>query len=115
MTDLHARILAELDRRDAAAAAVGERWGLTFGWDELVDEHLPESVAAYTKTASPADALRRYTAARRALERHEQADPWRSFCAYSREGVLWPCEDIRDLARSLGINPSGTEGEPHDQ
>ena len=111
MADLHTRITAEIERREEAArdaeSFCPSPWRRD--GDRVIDSSGHVVVTTYTGVvdhvapADPADALRRYAHYRRILERHEQVDPWRSFCSYCHEGVLWPCEDVRDIAEALNV------------
>lgn len=132
MPDLHARLLAELDRLQQLAEAATP-WvaypseavpheiqygdfgpgivGTTMG--EWEDSEQGRCDAAFVRSvANPADALRRYAAARRVLNRHRRVSHGvrygrRGACATCRGAsgwnVGWPCPDIEDLAASLGI------------
>lgn len=140
-TDLSTRILAELDRRTKAAEAASPGpWRIDDEDDDTVVLAVDDEVAAQAYALSgrqqrataehialhdPADALRRYAAARRVLERHQpdnelpiNAKFWECVvcsveieCNSDRVGthyhtVLWPCPEILDLCASLGIEVS---------
>lgn len=66
--------------------------------------------AEHMVTHDPADALLRYARDRKVLERHERDHIYDEYvwsCVRCTDGdcvaVEWPCDDIRDLAESLGV------------
>lgn len=82
-----------------------------------------EETAEHIALHDPADAQRRYAVARQVLKRHRPVDPatadprmdavvrtfWGPQCSHGRnpgeyqELVLYPCVELRDLAKSLGV------------
>lgn len=136
---LHGRIEAELDRREAIAkAAVCEAWTVAERYGEVevvtvarharyVGDQSPEAHsvvqagdfhpavnptdAIHIALHDPADALRRYAAARRVLARHRPI-LWESLtgerrCA--RCGDTLDCPEIADMADSLGLSTTSEE------
>lgn len=93
------------------------------------DPPQPAVVAEYIAAHGPADALRRYAAARRVLDRH-QPEHWGTdedrtddgpitckHCGWDEEaypGDLgetdYPCHEVIDVADSLGIDTGSTHG-----
>ncbi len=80
----------------------------THGWRVLDAEGVPvayglsEYDADHMALHDPADALAEVEHMRGILARHQIADPFRSFCG-AHESELWPCAEIRALARRLGV------------
>lgn len=157
MTDLHAQLLAEVQRRlDIARAAAAGPWSIhtagtgirsstPYAWvlrpdgAPIAERHNGGTVADVEHIAlhDPADAVRRYEADLRRLERHvrsegrphliarRNAEPdWRCMrCGIAeieaaasaaceaqyvcRCGELYPCPEVRDLAASLGVEVTG--------
>lgn len=120
MTDLHARLKVELDRRLAVANAAA------VGWDSAVriqlnhalgDAELADAIVAYLDVHDPADAIRRYTGELEVLERHSPATDQPDQCRWCYSDAhddyqLWPCPEIRSLASRLGmpLTAPGTPG-----
>ncbi len=118
--DLVGAMRAELDRLEADACdAQREARGPWFAWDDAVwhypkvavgGQPFPVRVAEappacrrlIAAVASPDVVLRRIERDRRVIERHGEDDvvPACQCCA-----LPWPCEDLLDTARSLGIDP----------
>ena len=144
--NLHELLVAEVQRRlEVVRAATGRHWYSNGGWEirtvpvgdvEAADppfwflvarpgEQRQSAWADFRHIAlhDPADAVRRYEADLRRLERHaprvEPASRYRpeivecEHCAslcHSRSGLgcetpdaPWPCDEIADLAASLGM------------
>jgi hypothetical protein len=128
MTDLHARLKAELDRRLAVAGAAEAdapspwRYGIasprydaimdrTRSWTFTFAHHYEPStfVVAHVELHDPADAIRRYTGELEVLERHmpTDRDKWRYGIVCSgcpNDAVTYPCNETRDLAFRLGVS-----------
>lgn len=122
VSSLHERIAAELDRREEMARAVpylaAKMWdNRTQGVGALAarrhwTDEAAEAIEACARLHEPADALRRYAAARRVLDRHKAVEwdegdvgCWHCSGQDAVEGIAfaWPCPEIRDLAASLGL------------
>lgn len=120
MSTLHERLLAEIERRERTALGHSdepEQWTYHAGdavirdgdgWEVTSD--LAERHARHVELHDPADALRRYARDRKVLERHERDHIYDEYvwsCVRCTDGDLvaveWPCDDIRDLAESLGV------------
>lgn len=115
----YALLKAELKRREritTRAALRSESYMVTVHGSEVAQEALDD----FTDLHTPADALYRYEAAHRVLERHTpplsvpKHDPGPyscTVCSYRDDQepsrsrwVSWPCEEIRDLAASLRVD-----------
>lgn len=104
MSDLHERLLAEVQRRlDAANAYDGSCAGN--------HRHCGDECEEYQAIHDTIDAIRRYEADLRRLERHHPrlvalCVPVCGRCHPAEPGTgngLWPCDEVRDLAASLGV------------
>ena len=124
---LHDRLLAEVERRKAlAAAAMPGPWEFyKAAHDVCVQSADRQWVIYYTSAADtadevarqladaafiaahdPADALRRYERDLKTLARHyESMHDWGGG-ACSDDAKDWPCEDILDLATGLDVEVS---------
>ena len=127
MTDLHTRTRAEVERRlTVARAATPGPWELGDAWLQagvladrfgpgrcaycnlgedysvVVGPNIAEPDAAHIVLHDPADAIRRYEHALKVLDRHVAIDS--PSCSWCEQGLLAPCDEIRDLAVSLGID-----------
>jgi hypothetical protein len=127
VSDLHERLLAEVQRRLDVARGGGGRglnWRVGVADQEgrvehdgedifpvVYDEGYPtEDEACHIALHDPADAIRRYEADLRRLERHRPGVNGR-YCddeacsGAARDGLIinWPCDEVRDLAASLGV------------
>jgi hypothetical protein len=136
---LRDRIRAEIERRQAVAqAAMPGPWrfnvyGIEFeAWSiaahsvvgrcfEVVGQPRRQT-AEHIALHDPADALRRYAAALRVLDRHQTCVAHGVVRADGPEirhapqchrcgSVDWPCVEVRDLADSLGV-PHGDDDAP---
>jgi hypothetical protein len=113
--DLHSRLVAEVLRRlEVARAATPGPWSPDKPWlSDVVNSALLGPVAdcsigtgyraqsledaRHIALQDPGDAIRRYGADLRRLERHAP-----------RKCVgFWPCNEVRDLAASLGVEVTG--------
>lgn len=113
MTDLHARLTAEIEHRlnittDAAAAET--TWPFRPYGPGAVRLAPRERCIQHAALHDPADALRRYTHYQRILERHPRLyycnnPDCKGFCATCADGDDCPgaCQEIRDLADALNI------------
>jgi hypothetical protein len=122
MTDLHAQLKVEVERRLAVARnathATINRWAVdvagpvaSLAWlgpshDVFTSNWMQ---AAHIALHDPADAIRRYTGELEVLERHAPTDrdAWRygmtcNGCPNS--AVEYPCPEIRSLASRLGVS-----------
>ena len=132
MTDLHARLRAEVERRLAVArsatpgpwrihtAGTGIRGSVPYAWvtdtpkgqpqiNPIVERHHGGTVTdmAHIALHDPADAIRRYAGELEVLERHVPLpDPWRHgvTCNGCSRSTAWPCPEIRSLASRLGMS-----------
>jgi hypothetical protein len=130
MTDLHARLKVELDRRLAVAKnathATINRWAVdvagpvaSLAWlgpshDVFTSNWMQ---AAFIALHDPADAIRRYTGELEVLERHLPAADQPDQCRWCYSDAhddyqLYPCPEIRSLASRLGmpLTAPGTPG-----
>lgn len=137
MSDLPARILAEIDKREdrlrciggattrllrtgAQHAALIARAFENLPTDTVVDDDDVDSILTWVLPDADRQAvdveaeLRRCAADRRIVERHEPRDAgvrtkWVicDYCSHVPDAVEWPCPDIVDLAAGYDITVDG--------
>ena len=111
-------VRAALDETERYARAAGyHRWRPDFELDIVVAVSNGKTVARdcrdydsrHIARHDPAAVLRRVAADRRVLERHQESTDteYGSWCRRCCVGE-WPCADVLDLARGLGIDPEET-------
>lgn len=122
-TDIHDKIRSEVGRRLAIArAATPGPWS---GNDEVIYDadsssilvgpwgSIGDELLAYVLAHDPADAIRRYEYAQKVLTRHATKPVWNGgdllhyrcdFCGRIESAA---CDDVADLAESLGIDTGG--------
>lgn len=121
--DLHSRIASELAHRLALAQSVmGHQLFDGTGIVTMSPPNhprstvvLPSHVAIFARVHGPADAILRYSSALRVLERHRRYIVPEGYGALSGKpncavcnGHVYPCNEIADLAASLGLDTEGS-------
>ena len=110
MSNLHDTVYAEVQARlemakKAETANVSGRW-------EVESTNTPSEVQTmitfWSRATSPADSIRRYERDLKVLERHYPTTMGGAPLSNNDEcgcAGFWPCDEITDLAESLGIQP----------
>ena len=102
---LHDRLLAEVDRREAAATAASPG---PWGYNSYLAHGRHQADAQFIEMHDPIDATHRYAHYRRILTRHRtvEADTGSYWCDYCELHFMVPhCPEVADLAEALGIQP----------